>query len=55
MSGWGEPTTEATRLEDLPYAARAYIARLEELTGCPANYVCIGPVRRQAIELAPII
>jgi adenylosuccinate synthase len=55
MSGWSQPTTEATCLEELPYAARAYIARLEELVGCSANYVCIGPVRRQAIELTPIL
>ncbi len=55
MPGWRQPTTEATRLEDLPYATRAYIARLEELVGCQANYVCIGPVRKQAIELAPVI
>lgn len=55
MPGWGQPTTEATCLEDLPYATRAYIARLEELTGCPANYACIGPVRRQSIELTPIL
>lgn len=55
MPGWCQPTTEATRLEDLPYATRAYIAKLEELADCPANYVCIGPVRRQAIELTPIL
>ena len=55
MPGWCQPTTEATCLEELPQAARAYIARLEELVECPANYVCIGPVRRQAIELAPIL
>jgi len=55
MPGWCQPTTEATCLEELPGAARAYITRLEELVGCPANYVCIGPVRRQAIELVPVL
>jgi adenylosuccinate synthase len=55
MPGWRKPTTEMTRLEDLPRETRAYIARLEELAGCPANYVCIGPVRKQAIELEAVL
>jgi adenylosuccinate synthase len=55
LPGWQKDTTETTRLEDLPRETRAYINMLEELTGCPANYVCIGPVRRQAIELQAVI
>jgi adenylosuccinate synthase len=55
LNGWRKPTTEVTCLEGLPKEARSYIARLEELTGCLANYVCIGPVRAQAIELKAVI
>jgi adenylosuccinate synthase len=55
VPGWRCDTTGMTRLEELPRETRAYIARLEELAGCQANYVCIGPVRRQSIELKPIL
>ncbi len=55
MKGWQKPTTEITNLTKLPYETRAYIEKLESLAGCPANYVCIGPVRKQAIELTPVI
>ncbi len=55
LPGWRCDTTGMTRLEELPRETRAYIARLEELAGCQANYVCIGPVRRQSIELKPIL
>jgi adenylosuccinate synthase len=55
LPGWKKDTTQITRLEKLPRETRAYISRLEELTGCAANYVCIGPVRKQAIELIPVL
>jgi adenylosuccinate synthase len=55
LPGWKKDTTQITRLEKLPRETRAYISRLEELTGCAANYVCIGPVRKQAIELSPVL
>ncbi|APV44536.1 adenylosuccinate synthase [Dehalogenimonas formicexedens] len=55
LQGWKKSTTGLTRLESLPREARAFIARLEELAGCPACYVCIGPVREQTIELKKLI
>ena len=55
LPGWQQITTENASLKDLPREARTYIEKLEELTGCRANYVCIGPVRKQAIELLPVI
>ena len=55
IKGWKKPTTGLTRLESLPREARAFIARLEELAGCAAWYVCIGPVREQTIELKKMI
>ena len=55
IKGWKSPTTGLTRLESLPREARIFIARLEELAGCAACYVCIGPVREQTIELKKLI
>lgn len=45
MPGWQSPTTEITSMADMPVAARAYIARLEELTGVPVGIVSVGPNR----------
>ncbi len=55
LPGWRKSTTGITRLEDLPKEAREFICRLEELAGCAACYVCIGPVREQTIEVKPLI
>ncbi|XUW99437.1 MAG: adenylosuccinate synthase [Dehalogenimonas sp.] len=55
LPGWKKSTTGLTRLENLPREARVFIARLEELAGCAACYVCIGPVREQTIELKKLI
>jgi adenylosuccinate synthase len=50
LPGWMAPTTEARRLEDLPPAARRYLARMEELSGAPIRYVGVGTRREQLIE-----
>ncbi|MEN8615048.1 adenylosuccinate synthase [Dehalogenimonas sp. THU2] len=55
LPGWRQSTTGITRLEDLPKQAREFVARLEELAGCTACYVCIGPVREQTIEVRPML
>jgi adenylosuccinate synthase len=49
MPGWASPTRGAKRNDDLPEAARAYIARLEELTGVPVILVSSGPNRDETI------
>jgi len=54
LPGWQKPTTGIRRYEELPVEARGYIARLEELIGCPVNLICVGPEREQAIEKTPI-
>ena len=53
MPGWQTDTTNILDYEKLPEAARKYIARLEELTGCRADLICVGPDRKQTITLAP--
>jgi adenylosuccinate synthase len=51
MPGWTDVTVGAQRTEDLPEAARAYILRIEELTGAPVDVVSTGPDRVETIVL----
>lgn len=51
MPGWHESTIGAQTLEELPENARAYIKRLEELTGAPIDIVSTGPDRNETIVL----
>ena len=49
--GWESDTSGARRLEDLPAAARAYLDRIEELTGTPIRMISVGTRRSQIIHL----
>ena len=49
--GWRTDTSGATRLSDLPKNARAYLDRIEELTGAPIAMVSVGTRRSQIIRL----
>ena len=49
--GWRMPTGSLRRLQDLPRQARAYLARIEELSGVPLRYVSVGTRRDQIIEV----
>jgi adenylosuccinate synthase len=49
--GWQQPTGGARRLADLPAPARAYLDRLEALSGVPVRYVSVGTRRDQIIEV----
>jgi adenylosuccinate synthase len=49
--GWQQPTSAARRLADLPSGARAYLDRLEELSGVSVRYVSVGTRRDQIIEV----
>jgi len=51
LPGWRENITAMRRWEDLPKAARAYILRIEELTGLPVRLISVGPERKQIIEI----
>jgi adenylosuccinate synthase len=51
MPGWESPTEDVRAIEQLPPRARAYIARLEELTGVPVEYVGVGTKREQIIRV----
>ena len=45
LPGWRTDLTQARRWADLPVAAQAYIARVEELIDTPIRWVGVGPTR----------
>jgi adenylosuccinate synthase len=49
LPGWSGSTVGANTMEALPAAARAYLARIEELCGIPVDIVSTGPERRETI------
>jgi adenylosuccinate synthase len=49
MPGWSESTVGAQRIEDLPDAARAYLAKVEELCETPIAIISTGPDRAETI------
>ena len=51
MPGWDSVLKEVRRWEDLPVQARAYILRIEELSGVPVRLVSVGPERAQVVDL----
>jgi adenylosuccinate synthase len=55
LPGWEKPINHVRKFRDLPLEAQKYIKRLEEISNCPANLVCIGPSREQVIEVRPVI
>ena len=55
MDGWDQPTASATDLAQLPNNARAYVRRIEELVGCPAQIISTGPSREETILVETVI
>ena len=51
MAGWGTDIESASRLEDLPAAARDYVQFIQEFTGVHVSFVGVGPARDQTIVL----
>jgi adenylosuccinate synthase len=49
LPGWSTPTQGRKTYDELPREARAYIARLEEITGVPAAIVSTGSGRDETI------
>ncbi|MFY9632170.1 MAG: adenylosuccinate synthetase [Candidatus Cybelea sp.] len=47
MPGWSEAIDECRRIEDLPKAARAYVARLGDVLAVPIELVSVGRERSQ--------
>ena len=55
LPGWQEDITGARSLEDLPENCRAYIKRVEELSGVPVASVSVGPGRDQTIAIPGVL
>ena len=55
MPGWPSPTKGLRRFEDLPEAARRYIARLEEVSGVRAALISTGSERDDTIHRPEIL
>ena len=51
VPGWRESTLGAKTLEDLPAAARAYLARIEAVVGVPIDIISTGADRNETIVL----
>ena len=49
VPGWSESTIGVKKLEDLPDNARAYLKRIEEVTGAPIDIISTGPDRAETI------
>jgi adenylosuccinate synthase len=49
LPGWDEDITECRELEELPQAARDYLAFLADFVGVPIALVSVGPGRDQVI------
>ena len=53
LDGWGTDITGCRTVEELPKNARAYVDRVEELTGTPVWGIGVGPGREATIEKQP--
>lgn len=49
LPGWHEDLSQCTTFESLPENAKAYVTRIEELTGIPVKIISVGPKRNQTI------
>jgi adenylosuccinate synthase len=49
LPGWFEDLSGCRTFDELPANARAYVGRIEELTGAPVSAIGVGPGREQTI------
>lgn len=53
MPGWTEDITDIREFDKLPDNAKAYVRKLEEVTGVPVGMISVGPDREQTIIVDP--
>ena len=49
MEGWKEDLTDIKDFDSLPEPAKAYVRKIEELTGVKVGIISVGPDRKQTI------
>lgn len=52
MEGWKEDITAIKTFDELPEAAKAYVRKIEELTGISVGIISVGPDRKQTITIS---
>lgn len=55
MPGWKTSTSKATKFSELPENARAFVKKIEILSGIPISYLSVGPTRHQMILLNDLL
>ncbi len=55
LPGWWEDISGCRSLEELPVNARAYVRRLEELSGAPMSVLGVGPGRDQNVLINDLL
>lgn len=51
LPGWNASTTDCRTIDVLPENARAYLSRIESVSGVPIRYVSVGSGRTQIVTL----
>ncbi len=51
LEGWKSDISTVTEFDQLPEKAVSYLKKIEEITGCPAILVSVGPRRDQTIQV----
>ena len=49
LKGWSQDISGVRRYSDLPAEAKAYLARVEELSGVECRYIGVGPGREAMV------
>lgn len=52
LDGWKEDITGVRTFDELPENAKAYVRKIEELTGVPVGMISVGPDRTQTITVS---
>jgi len=55
LDGWWEDISGARAVADLPANARAYVDRLEEISGCRVSAIGVGPDRDATISIHDLV
>lgn len=50
IPGWKTDITKMRSWDELPQAAKQYVARIEELIGVPCKWIGVGPGRDAIVE-----